>query len=134
MNPTPNPIDQHVGARIRARRKQINVSQGDLAGALDLTFQQVQKYERGSNRVSASKLYEIAKALRVPVAYFFDGLADPLDGNEEPGADPAVFAMVATAQGHVLARAFPLIPPAQQRALAALAREMAGFEPEGLAA
>ena len=60
---SPNPIDLHVGGRIRMRRKVLGVSQERLAEALGLTFQQVQKYERGSNRVSASKLYEIARFL-----------------------------------------------------------------------
>src|SRR5271163_5343803 len=73
----PNPVDLHVGARIRLRRRMQGVSQEKLADALGLTFQQVQKYERGANRVSASKLYEIATALQAPVSYFFDGLADP---------------------------------------------------------
>ena len=77
----PNPVDLHVGARIRMRRKLLGVSQERLAEQLGLTFQQVQKYERGANRVSASKLYEIARALQTSVAYFFDGLADTV----EPG-------------------------------------------------
>ncbi len=84
----PNPVDLHVGARIRLRRRMQGVSQEKLADALGLTFQQVQKYERGANRVSASKLYEIAAALRAPVAYFFDGLADPT-GDELDGVRPA---------------------------------------------
>src|SRR4029079_10891894 len=75
---TPNPVDLHVGARIRMRRKILGVSQERLADDLGLTFQQVQKYERGANRVSASKLYEIARSLQAPISYFFDGLADPL--------------------------------------------------------
>src|SRR5579862_5575580 len=82
----PNPVDLHVGARIRMRRRLQGVSQEKLADALGLTFQQVQKYERGANRVSASKLYEIASALKSPVAYFFDGLADP-SGSEGEGED-----------------------------------------------
>lgn len=135
MTDTPNPIDQHVGARIRARRKQISISQETLAGALGLTFQQIQKYERGSNRVSSSKLYEIAKTLRVGIAYFFEGLADPLDGAAETGADPVIFAMVQTSQGHELARVFPLISARARASLVALAREMAGAdEPEQAAA
>src|SRR5579884_660298 len=76
---SPNPVDLHVGARIRMRRKSLGVSQERLADSLGLTFQQVQKYERGANRVSASKLYEIARALQTSVAYFFDGLADPAE-------------------------------------------------------
>ncbi len=66
-------IDIHVGTRVRTRRKALKISQQELAGHLNLTFQQVQKYERGSNRISASKLFEIAQVLQVPVAYFFDG-------------------------------------------------------------
>ena len=69
-------VDVHVGGRIRIRRRLIGMSQEALAQALGLTFQQVQKYERGSNRVSASKLYATAKVLEVPVHYFFDGLSD----------------------------------------------------------
>jgi len=66
-------IDIHVGARVRTRRKALKISQQELAGHLNLTFQQVQKYERGSNRISASKLFEIAQVLQVPVAFFFEG-------------------------------------------------------------
>src|SRR5580692_8901907 len=84
---SPNPVDLHVGARIRMRRRMLGVSQEKLADALGLTFQQVQKYERGANRVSASKLYEIAAALKTPVAYFFEGLADP--SREDGGDDEA---------------------------------------------
>ena len=74
---TPNPIDVHVGQRVRLRRKQRGLSQGRLADALGLTFQQIQKYERGTNRVSASKLYGIAMVLGVPVGFFYEGLDDP---------------------------------------------------------
>jgi transcriptional regulator with XRE-family HTH domain len=73
---TPNPIDVHVGASVRRRRKALNVSQETLAGRLKLTFQQVQKYERGTNRISASKLYEIARALDCAIADFFVGLPE----------------------------------------------------------
>jgi transcriptional regulator with XRE-family HTH domain len=69
-----DPIDVQVGLRIRARRKDLKMSQEKLAEACDVTFQQIQKYERGANRVSASALYHIARKLQVPVAYFFDGL------------------------------------------------------------
>jgi transcriptional regulator with XRE-family HTH domain len=72
----PHPVDRHVGVRIRMRRKELGVSQERLAESLGITFQQVQKYERGANRVSASKLWEIASALKTPVAYFYDGLGD----------------------------------------------------------
>jgi transcriptional regulator with XRE-family HTH domain len=77
----PKLVDTYVGKRIRARRKAIGISQQVLAEALGLTFQQVQKYEGGSNRVSASKLYETARALGVDVGYFFEGLPDPTDAS-----------------------------------------------------
>jgi transcriptional regulator with XRE-family HTH domain len=114
----PNPVDLHVGARIRLRRRMQGVSQEKLADALGLTFQQVQKYERGANRVSASKLYEIAAALRAPIGYFFDGLADPA-GDEGAAARPndeqTVHAFLMTAEGLELARLFPLVPRGQVR-------------------
>ena len=75
---SPNPVDLHVGGRIRMRRRILGISQEKLADALGLTFQQVQKYERGANRVSASNLYEIARTLQAPITYFFEGLADPM--------------------------------------------------------
>jgi transcriptional regulator with XRE-family HTH domain len=77
-------VDVHVGLRIRMRRKALGHSQQSLADSLGLTFQQVQKYERGVNRVSASKLFDIARFLGVPVGFFFDGL--PSDG--APDVDP----------------------------------------------
>src|SRR5215831_6988738 len=70
----PNPIDQHVGSRVRMRRLMLAVSQEKLGAALGLTFQQVQKYERGTNRIGASRLQQISQILQVPVAFFFEGL------------------------------------------------------------
>ena len=84
---SPNPVDLHVGGRIRMRRKLLGVSQERLADDLGLTFQQVQKYERGANRVSASKLYEIAKSLQTSIAYFFEGLVDPSTARAEGVAE-----------------------------------------------
>ncbi len=72
----PHQVDSHVGERIRRRRRALGMSQEDLAGSVGLTFQQIQKYERGANRVSASKLYQLAQTLQAPVAFFFEGLAD----------------------------------------------------------
>ena len=69
-----HPVDLHVGAQVRAWRKHRNLTQSDLATALDVTYQQLQKYESGRNRISASMLWEIAKALQVDVRVFFDGL------------------------------------------------------------
>ena len=76
----PNPIDVEVGGRIRTRRLLLGMNQQALADALDLTFQQVQKYEHGANRVSASRLAAMAKILAVPISYFFDDLQS--DGAE----------------------------------------------------
>lgn len=85
----PNPVDVYVGARVKLRRTLIGMSQEKLGDALGLTFQQVQKYERGANRVSASKLHRIAEVLDVPIAYFFDGYDDTVTSASslgEPGA------------------------------------------------
>lgn len=109
---TPNPVDLHVGGRVRMRRKMLNMSQEHLADALGLTFQQVQKYERGANRVSASKLYEIARTLQVPVPFFFDGLADPVTNESDDvgaAADRIVTAFLNTPEGMELAEMFPKI-------------------------
>jgi transcriptional regulator with XRE-family HTH domain len=130
----PNPVDLHVGARIRMRRRMQGVSQEKLADALGLTFQQVQKYERGANRVSASKLYEIAAALRSPVSYFFDGLADPSEetlGMKANGAsaEKTVHAFLMTSEGLELAKLFPLLPRGLlRRRVLDLLRALAGGE------
>mgnify|MGYP000003546404 FL=1 len=70
----PNPVDVHVGMRLLLRRKQLNYSQGRGAGMLGLTFQQIQKYERGATRIGASRLWDFSRILRVPVEYFFQGM------------------------------------------------------------
>ena len=84
----PNYIDVHVGARIRMRRQLINMSQERLGELLGITFQQVQKYEKGSNRISASRLFYASKTLGVPVQFFFDGLpgSETGEGLREPGS------------------------------------------------
>lgn len=79
----PDPVDVHVGRRVRLRRKELGASQQWLAEKLDLTFQQIQKYERGANRISASKLHKVASALKTPVAYFFEGLSDAATAADE---------------------------------------------------
>jgi transcriptional regulator with XRE-family HTH domain len=80
----PNPIDRHVGSRVRMRRMMLAMSQGKLGDALGITFQQVQKYEKGTNRISASRLQQSANILQVPVAFFFE------DAPNVPGAVPQV--------------------------------------------
>src|SRR5277367_1577262 len=70
----PNPIDTHVGARVRLRRTLLGMSQEKLGEAIGLTFQQVQKYERGANRIGASRLFDLSRVLDVPVSFFFDDM------------------------------------------------------------
>ncbi len=113
----PNPVDLHVGGRVRMRRKFLGMSQEGLAETLDLTFQQVQKYERGSNRISASKLYEISKSLKTPVSYFFDGYnsADTPEGFHESESEQFVHGFLMTTEGIELAEAFPRIKSAKHR-------------------
>lgn len=79
----PRPVDVHVGSRVRLRRTLLGMSQEALGQAVGLTFQQIQKYERGANRVGASRLYEFSRILDVPVSYFFEDMAD-----EVRNADP----------------------------------------------
>lgn len=75
----PNPIDVHVGARVRLRRTLLGMSQEKLGEALGLTFQQVQKYERGANRVGASRLFDLSRVLDVPVSFFFDDMSEDVE-------------------------------------------------------
>ena len=90
---TPNPIDVRVGARLRLRRKMLGLSQEKLGEAIGLTFQQVQKYERGANRIGASRLHELSRVLDVPVSFFFDD-TDPVRAPATGGfAEPAAEAL-----------------------------------------
>lgn len=128
---TPNPVDVYVGGRIRMRRRTLGVSQERLADDLRLTFQQVQKYERGANRVSASKLYEIARSLSIPVAYFFEGLSDPTAAAEadDRAAEILVHDFLMTQEGVELATLFPQIQrPRIRRRILDLVRVMAQEE------
>ncbi|MBK8175334.1 MAG: helix-turn-helix transcriptional regulator [Rhodospirillales bacterium] len=86
----PDPIDRHVGTRIRGRRVGLRISQTKLGHAIGVTFQQIQKYESGTNRVGASNLFKIAKALSVEVAFFFEGVSlDAMEGISSAGlAEP----------------------------------------------
>jgi transcriptional regulator with XRE-family HTH domain len=105
----PNPIDRHVGLRIRMRRKELGISQERLAESIGLTFQQVQKYERAANRVSASKLWEMSRALNTSIAYFYEGLSDTPEpvGSNQPRETVQDFLM--TPEGLELASSFPRI-------------------------
>ena len=83
----PHPVDRHVGRRVCEKRLALGYNQSDLGRALGLTFQQIQKYEKGTNRVSASKLWDIARFFKVDIGYFFDGLAgSSVPGMAEEGA------------------------------------------------
>ena len=104
----PDPIDVHVGRRIRDRRRALEISQERLAEGIGVTFQQVQKYEKGTNRVSASKLFQTAGVLRTDISHFFEGLATPAAGFAEPGVN-FVHDLLSTAEGQQLAAFFPRI-------------------------
>lgn len=87
MIKSPDPVDIHVGQRVRARRKMLGLSQTQLGKELGVTFQQVQKYERGTNRIGSSRLFRMSTTLDVPVAYFFEGAETKLPGyNDTMGA------------------------------------------------
>ena len=109
LDRAPNPIDRHVGLRIRMRRKELGISQERLAESIGLTFQQVQKYERAANRVSASKLWEMARALNTTISYFYEGLSDTPEpvGSNRPRETVQDFLM--TPEGLELASSFPKI-------------------------
>lgn len=80
----PNPIDVHVGARVRLRRTLLGLSQEKLGDAIGLTFQQVQKYERGANRIGASRLFDLSRVLDVPISYFYEDMDDDVR-DQSPG-------------------------------------------------
>jgi transcriptional regulator with XRE-family HTH domain len=107
----PNPIDQHVGSRVRLRRMMLGLSQEKLGNALGVTFQQVQKYEKGANRIGASRLQAISRLLDAPPSYFFEGAPSALGVKPgfEDGVKQFVPDMVTTAEGLQLNRAFAKI-------------------------
>jgi transcriptional regulator with XRE-family HTH domain len=94
-----SPIDAHVGARVRLRRTLLGMSQEKLGDALGLTFQQVQKYERGVNRIGASRLFDLARVLDVPIGFFFDDLPPEMGGNAAVRSRPALFGFAETSDG-----------------------------------
>jgi transcriptional regulator with XRE-family HTH domain len=128
----PNPIDKHVGSRVRMRRIMLAMSQEKLGDALGLTFQQVQKYEKGTNRIGASRLQQISNILQVPVAFFFEGaptLGGPTDGMREAPSPAYVADFLATSDGLALTKAFMRIEdPKLRRRIVDLVREIAGGE------
>jgi transcriptional regulator with XRE-family HTH domain len=111
-----HPVDIHVGKRIRHRRWMIGMTQQQLADKVGIKFQQIQKYETGMNRVSASRLWDIAETLGVEISFFFEGLSD------EPAAKPVQADMMAAKEALDLVRSYYAIPEAQRRRLFDLAR------------
>jgi transcriptional regulator with XRE-family HTH domain len=133
----PNPIDKHVGSRVRMRRMMLGMSQEKLGDALALTFQQVQKYEKGTNRIGASRLQQISHILQVPVAFFFEGAPHLTDGSMVSDAlvsapSPTyVSDFLATSDGLSLTKAFMRIPdPKLRRRIVDLVQQIAGEDTE----
>jgi transcriptional regulator with XRE-family HTH domain len=126
----PNHIDKHVGSRVRMRRMMLSMSQEKLGGALSLTFQQVQKYEKGTNRIGASRLQQISHILQVPVAFFFEGAPTfhPQDDAASEAPSPTyVSDFLATSDGLALTKAFMDIKhPKLRRRIVDLVEEIAG--------
>ncbi len=116
-----HPVDVHVGKRLRHRRWMIGMTQQQLAEQVGIKFQQIQKYETGMNRVSASRLWDISDALGVPVSFFFEGLSDDAkkaDGAKVPGD------ILADKEALELVRSYYAIPENQRRRLFDLARSL----------
>jgi len=130
----PNPIDKHVGSRVRMRRMMLSMSQEKLGDALGLTFQQVQKYEKGTNRIGASRLQQISNILQVPVSFFFEG-APHIGGERHSGGmgeapSPAyVSDFLATSDGLSLTKSFMRIKNSKlRRRIVDLVEQIAGEE------
>ncbi|MCV6597815.1 MAG: helix-turn-helix domain-containing protein [Mangrovicoccus sp.] len=115
-----HPVDIHVGKKTRHRRWMVGMTQQQLAECVGIKFQQIQKYETGMNRISASRLWDIAEALEVPVSYFFDGLEQ---GNDAPALGEAMQGdLLSDKEALELVRAYYAIPENQRRRLFDLAR------------
>jgi transcriptional regulator with XRE-family HTH domain len=114
----PNPVDKYVGSRVRMRRIMLGMSQEKLGEALGLTFQQVQKYEKGTNRVGASRIQQISEILQVPVSFLFEGGPSGIasvDNLTEAASPTYVSDFLATSEGLALTRAFTRISDAKLR-------------------
>ena len=112
-----NQVDMHVGQRVRQRRWMMGMTQQQLGDRVGIKFQQIQKYETGANRVSASRLWDIAGTLKVPVAFFFDGLEGQAEDTGETQGD-----VLSDREANELVRAYYTIPETQRRRLFDLAR------------
>ncbi len=128
------PVDVHVGGRIRVRRLLLSMSQEALGDKLGLTFQQVQKYEKGVNRVGASRLFQLASVLGVPVQYFFQDIPPAAGAGqpmlEEHARESAITELLRTNDGMELTKAFLRISnPRSRRAILELVRSLGGHDP-----
>jgi transcriptional regulator with XRE-family HTH domain len=128
----PNPVDKYVGSRVRMRRIMLGMSQEKLGEALGLTFQQVQKYEKGTNRVGASRIQQISEILQVPVSFLFEGGPSGManaDGVREGPSPSYVSDFLATSEGLTLTRAFTRIADAKlRRSIVELVEQIAAHE------
>jgi transcriptional regulator with XRE-family HTH domain len=130
----PNPIDKHVGSRVRMRRMMLGMSQEKLGDALGLTFQQVQKYEKGTNRIGASRLQQISQILQVQVSFFFEGAPVIASGPRAEGfteaSSPAyVSDFLASSDGLALTKAFMKIADSKlRRRIVDLVEQIAGSD------
>jgi len=125
------PVDKHVGTRLRTRRTLLGLSQTALADSLDLTFQQVQKYEKGSNRIGASRLYQIGRVLDVPVAYFFEEMPEGLDGTTNPPTEsgaPERDTMLRRETLELVRAYYKIEAPTVRRRMRELIKAMAGAQ------
>lgn len=128
---SPNPVDVHVGSRVRLRRMLVGLSQEKLGDSMGLTFQQIQKYEKGANRIGASRLYKLSQVLDVPVGYFFEGL-NSAEGQVNPGmaegkTEAFLYEFLNTRDGLELNRAFVKIGDADvRRSVINLMRSLGG--------
>ncbi len=134
----PSPVDLHVGSRVRLRRTLLGMSQEKLGNAVGLTFQQIQKYERGANRIGASRLFDMSRVLDVPVQFFFDDMPvetaatdyRPPSGGPEPAAAPLDQDPMAKRETLELVRTYYRIPNANlRRKLFDLAKALANYTP-----
>jgi transcriptional regulator with XRE-family HTH domain len=129
----PNPVDVHVGSRVRLRRVLLGLSQEKLADRLGLTFQQVQKYEKGTNRISASRLQQISQILEVPISYFYAELPGdlPSEGLSDAPAPDFVVDFLSNAESLQLMKAFVRIADGRvRRKVVDLVRAIAGEDGE----
>ena len=132
-NKVADSVDRHVGSRVRVRRLMLGMTQEKLGKALGLTFQQVQKYEKGTNRVGASRIQQICEILQIPVSFLFEGSPTAISKAESLNEAPSpayVYDFLATSEGLALTRAFTRITDAKlRRSIVDMVEQIAAKEP-----